>query len=179
MRQKIYLLLLMLLAAGQAPAAPLILLQDGFSGGSVRAASANFVLEQATGFSLGGGNSSSAGYLLAGGFYPIGTQTTGVSISEGTDPSAVSLPKAYALQACWPNPSSGRVSFGYQLPRASDVSLTVYNIAGQAVKRFDLGSKPAGQHKIEWNGSQTAAGVYFYRLQAGVFSAIRKLMIVR
>ena len=174
-----YIIAIISLAVSLASAAPLILLQDGFSSGSVRAASANFVLEQATGGSLGGGSSSSADYLLAGGFYPIGTQTTGVSISEGTDPSAVSLPKAYALQACWPNPSSGRVSFGYQLPKASTVSLTIYNIAGQAVKRFDLGSKPAGQHKVEWNGSQTAAGVYFYRLQAGNFSATRKMVIMK
>ena len=89
------------------------------------------------------------------------------------------LPKAFALQPCYPNPSSGRVSFGYQLPKTSNVSLTIYNIAGQAVKRFDLGTKPAGRHTIDWNGTQAAAGVYFYRLQAGDFSSTKKLMIVR
>ncbi|MDP2806814.1 MAG: T9SS type A sorting domain-containing protein, partial [bacterium] len=99
---------------------------------------------------------------------------TGVTGQPGND-----LPKVFALQSCFPNPSSGRVSFGYQLPKTSNVSLTVYNIAGQAVKRFDLGAKPAGQHKIDWNGNQVAAGVYFYRLQAGEFVSTRKMMIVR
>jgi hypothetical protein len=55
----------------------------------------------------------------------------------------------------------------------------VYNIAGPAVKRSDLGVQPAGQHKIDWNGNQVAAGMYFYRLQAGDFSSTKKLMIIR
>ncbi|MBI5805906.1 T9SS type A sorting domain-containing protein [candidate division TA06 bacterium] len=102
------------------------------------------------------------------------TYPTGVAGQPGND-----LPKIFALQPCRPNPSSGRVSFGYQLPKTSNVSLTVYNIAGQAVKRFDLGVKPAGQYKIDWNGNQAAAGVYFYRLQAGDFVSTKKLMIVK
>lgn len=99
---------------------------------------------------------------------------TGVTGQPGSD-----SPKIFALQPCWPNPSSGRVSFGYQLPKASNVSLTVYNITGQVVKRFDQGTKPAGRHQIDWNGDQVSAGIYFYRLQAGEFTATRKLMIVK
>jgi hypothetical protein len=102
------------------------------------------------------------------------TYPNGVAGNPGND-----LPKVYTLQACYPNPSSGRVSFGYRLPKTSKVSLTVYNIAGQAVKRFDLGAQPAGQHRIDWNGNQVAAGVYFYSLQAGDFSSTKKLMIIR
>jgi len=67
----------------------------------------------------------------------------------------------------------------YQLPKASEVSPRVYNIVGQEVKRFDLGSKPAGYHQISWNDRKISAGVYFYRLQAGDFSSTKKLMIVR
>lgn len=90
-----------------------------------------------------------------------------------------SVPSVFALNGAYPNPSKGQTTFKYQLPKISNVSLTVYNIAGQAVKRFDLGTKPAGYHSVNWNGNQAAAGVYFYRLQAGDFSSTKKLMIVR
>ncbi|MDO9392015.1 MAG: T9SS type A sorting domain-containing protein [bacterium] len=107
------------------------------------------------------------------------TDWNGTGVANDDGGGSTGLTASYALQACRPNPSSGRVSFGYQLPKTSKVSLTVYNIAGQVVKRFDLGTKPAGQHKVDWNGNRVAAGVYFYRLQAGDFSSTKKLMIVK
>jgi hypothetical protein len=110
--------------------------------------------------------SSSRSFMLT---YPTGV----AGQPEGT------LPKVYALRPCWPNPSSGRVSFGYQLPKASQVSLTVYNIAGQEVKRFERGAQPAGSYSIDWKDGKVSAGVYFYRLQAGDFVSTRKLTIVR
>ena len=93
--------------------------------------------------------------------------------------SGTSVPSVFALNGAYPNPSKGQTTFKYQLPRACNVSLTVYNVAGQAVKRFDQGTKTAGYHTINWNGNQMAAGVYIYRLQAGDFVSTKKLMIVR
>jgi len=98
----------------------------------------------------------------------------GVEGNPGT-----SVPSVFALNGAYPNPSKGQTTFKYQLPRSCNVSLTVYNVAGQAVKRFDLGTKPAGYHSVNWNGSRMAAGVYIYRLQAGDFVSTKKLMIVR
>ena len=89
------------------------------------------------------------------------------------------VPSVYALGNAYPNPSRGQTAFKYQLPRASQVSLKIYNIVGQEVKRFDLGAKPAGYHQVSWNDRNVSAGVYFYRLQAGDFSSTKKLMIVR
>lgn len=96
---------------------------------------------------------------------------------EGNPPSA--LPTVYALTGAYPNPSRGQTVIKYQLPKACNVSLTVYNVAGQTVKRFDIGTKPAGYHAVNWNGNQMAAGVYIFRLQAGEFSATKKLLIVK
>ncbi|MBI5805335.1 T9SS type A sorting domain-containing protein, partial [candidate division TA06 bacterium] len=90
-----------------------------------------------------------------------------------------SVPAVFALNGAYPNPSRGQTTFKYQLPKATNVSLTVYNVAGQTVKRFNLGTKPAGYHAINWNGSQVAAGVYIYRLQAGEYSATKKLMLLK
>jgi hypothetical protein len=89
------------------------------------------------------------------------------------------IPGAFALQNAYPNPSKGQTTFKYQLPRESKVSLTVYNVVGQVIKRFDIGSKPAGYHQISWSGNTLPNGIYFYRLQAGDFSSTKKLLIVR
>ncbi|MDQ7799614.1 MAG: T9SS type A sorting domain-containing protein [Candidatus Edwardsbacteria bacterium] len=89
------------------------------------------------------------------------------------------LPTVYALQNAYPNPSRGQTTFKYQLPRESKVSLTVYNVVGQTVKRFDIGAQPAGYHQISWNDNLLPNGVYFYRLQAGSYSATRKLVLLK
>ncbi len=89
------------------------------------------------------------------------------------------IPGAFALQNAYPNPSRGQTTFKYQLPKESRVSLTVYNVVGQAVKRFDIGAKPAGYHQVNWNDNLLPNGIYFYRLQAGGFSATRKLVVLR
>ncbi len=99
------------------------------------------------------------------------------------------VPSVYALGNAYPNPSRGNTTIQYQLPKASEVSLKIYNIVGQEVKRFDLGAKAAGYHQVSWNDRNISAGVYFYRLsakggsaaggQAGDFSSTKKLMIVK
>jgi hypothetical protein len=94
------------------------------------------------------------------------------------DPSS-SLPKAFVLEPAAPNPSRGRTTFAYQLPRPCQVSLEIFNIAGQQVERFDLGMKPAGRHRLDWKPLQAPSGVYIYRLKAGDFVSTRKLLLIR
>jgi hypothetical protein len=88
------------------------------------------------------------------------------------------LPPAFALNGVYPNPSRGQTTFKYQLPKASPVNLEIYNVAGQLVKSFDQGTKPAGYHQINWNGN-SANGVYCYRLRAGSFTAAGKVILLR
>jgi hypothetical protein len=96
-------------------------------------------------------------------------------------PVAITIPRPYnySLLPAYPNPSRGQTIFKYQLPKESKVSLAVYNVVGQAIKRFDQGTKPAGYHQISWNDNTLPNGIYFYRLTAGNFSATKKLLIVR
>jgi YVTN family beta-propeller protein len=100
---------------------------------------------------------------------------TGVS----GNPSESGIPKTFALQAAYPNPSRGQTVIKYQLPKASNVQLQVYNVAGQLVKTFNEGQKPAGYHQISWKDSKLSNGIYFYQLKAGEFSATRKLVVLK
>jgi YVTN family beta-propeller protein len=90
-----------------------------------------------------------------------------------------SMPTVYALDNAYPNPSRGQTTFKYQLPKESKVSLSIYNVVGQMIKRFDVGAKPAGYHQVNWNDNMLPNGVYIYQLKAGTFTSTKKMMVIR
>jgi hypothetical protein len=95
------------------------------------------------------------------------------------DPSS-----AIALSALGPNPAPGTARFSLSLPRAMDVDLAAYDLAGRRVATLQRGALAAGVHPIAWNGrtdrGDTAHdGVYFVRLRAGGTEIARKTVLVR
>jgi hypothetical protein len=96
---------------------------------------------------------------------------------------ATSLPTDYALEQNYPNPFNAGTVIPFSLRNASDWTLTVYNVMGQVVRNF-AGTNEAGQTQVIWNGSDAngasvASGVYFYRVQAGAWSATKKMALVK
>ena len=67
----------------------------------------------------------------------------------------------------------------YQLPKASNVTLVVYNIIGQEVARLVDWTMKAGYHSVRWDASNFASGVYIYRIQAGDFTDIKRLVLIK
>ena len=61
------------------------------------------------------------------------------------------------------------------------VELAIYDVLGQKVRSLVDGEQVAGYHTAVWNGRnvQTAAGVYFYRLRAGDFVQVHKLLLLK
>ena len=94
------------------------------------------------------------------------------------------LPTHYALEASYPNPFRTTTTIKYQLPEEAHVTLVVYDIQGRVVARLVDAVQKAGYHTVTWDGrtesgAPAAAGLYLYRLQAGSFSAVQKVMLVR
>ena len=97
------------------------------------------------------------------------------------------IPETTALLPNYPNPFNPETWFPYQLANAADVTLTIYDMRGIAVRELVLGHQPAGVYQSRgraayWDGRNelgepVASGVYFYTLTAGDFTATRKLMI--
>ena len=97
------------------------------------------------------------------------------------------IPETTALLPNYPNPFNPETWIPYQLATAADVTLTVYDMRGVAVRQLVLGHQPAGVYQSRgraayWDGRNNhgepvASGVYFYTLTAGDFTATRKLMI--
>ncbi|MEW6686987.1 MAG: T9SS type A sorting domain-containing protein, partial [Candidatus Edwardsbacteria bacterium] len=93
-------------------------------------------------------------------------------------------PLVFSLGQAYPNPFSNQATIKYQLPKESDVSLKIYNIAGQLVKTLVNENVGAGFYTCPWDGKNesgkpVASGVYFYRLQAGDFTVTKKMIILR
>ncbi|MEW5700859.1 MAG: T9SS type A sorting domain-containing protein [Candidatus Zixiibacteriota bacterium] len=100
-----------------------------------------------------------------------------------TTAAKVGPPKEYALLQNYPNPFNAGTVIGFNLTKATDWSLTVYNIAGQVVRTFS-GSSDAGTVQVAWDGNdasgnQVASGVYFYRVKADTFTATKKMTLLK
>jgi hypothetical protein len=91
---------------------------------------------------------------------------------------------SYELSQNYPNPFNPSTKISFALPEATEVSLKIYDVAGQLVQTLVNGVIEAGRHQVVWdgtnqNGMQVASGVYFYQLRAGEFKQVRKMSLLR
>ena len=86
---------------------------------------------------------------------------------------------AFGLSAAFPNPVQGAARIAYSLAQAETVTLSVYDALGRRVAVLAEGPMSAGTHEARFDAEALASGVYFYRLQAGSQSAVRKLTVLR
>lgn len=89
------------------------------------------------------------------------------------------LPTEFSLAQNYPNPFNPETIIEFSLPRASQVTLNVYNILGQKVAILTDQNYPAGNHTIRWDGKENASGIYFYRLETERFSATKKMLLLK
>ncbi len=83
----------------------------------------------------------------------------------------------FKLLQNFPNPFKSSTTIKYNLSNANYVTLKVYNVAGQEIAILVNGFQIAGEHEIEWKPKKMASGIYFYKLEAGDFSASRKSIL--
>ncbi|MBM3329604.1 MAG: choice-of-anchor D domain-containing protein, partial [Calditrichaeota bacterium] len=95
------------------------------------------------------------------------------------DVSAVTVPSEFYLGQNYPNPFNSTTRLAYGLPEASRVKVTVYDVAGRAIARVLDREQVAGHYTIAVDGSGLTAGIYLVKVEAGSFSAIRKVMLVK
>ena len=87
------------------------------------------------------------------------------------------LPREFALNQSYPNPSNPSTRIGFSVPVRSPVSLKVYDLLGREVAVLVSDLLEPGSYEKTFNGVGLASGVYFYRLEAGKFVQTRKLML--
>jgi hypothetical protein len=106
------------------------------------------------------------------------------SIPEELAEEEITLPEAFGLSQNYPNPFNPETTIQFQLPEASHVVLKIFNLLGEEVRTLVNSQHQAGYHTIKWDGTDESGnsvsnGVYLYRIQAGSFSKIMKMSLLR
>jgi len=90
-----------------------------------------------------------------------------------------SIPMTYVLNQNYPNPFNPGTTIEFEVPKAGQVSLKVYDITGREVATLVDGVRAVGSYSIPFDASGLSSGVYFYKLQAGEYFAVRKLVVMK
>lgn len=110
-----------------------------------------------------------------------GKTLTGTDLAKGhTD----STPIEFALRGNYPNPFNPRTTIRFDVPESSSVRLEVFDMMGRQVATLVDASYSAGQYEVQWNatndaGEQVASGIYVYRMQAGQFESVSKMVLMK
>jgi predicted CXXCH cytochrome family protein len=94
------------------------------------------------------------------------------------------IPGAFALGQNYPNPFNPTTKISFSLPQRANVRLEVYDMLGKQVATLLNESREAGNWNVDWNGldkngRHISSGVYFYRLEAGSFSSVKKMVMLK
>jgi hypothetical protein len=105
-----------------------------------------------------------------------------VPINDVSD--SIYFPSSVKLNGNYPNPFNPTTTINYSLKENSKVELKIYNIKGQLIKTLVNEFKPAGEHSVIWNGTDdsgkpVSSGIYFYKLKAGDFQKVKKMVFLK
>jgi len=94
------------------------------------------------------------------------------------------LPENFALLQNHPNPFNPETEINFQIPEQAHVTLKIYSMTGAEVRTLVNDNRQAGMHSITWDGldnsgNRVSSGVYIYRIDAGRFSATRKMVMLK
>ncbi len=146
----------------------------GFSISMVSAGSYTLVADKM------GYTSSSTSVPVSGSTYSVPVSDISLSPDSPTSvPMPVGTPMSYQLDQNYPNPFNPTTVIQYSLPQASNVTLRVFNILGQEVATLVNAVEPAGTYRAVVDGKSLASGVYIYRLQAGSFTDVKRMVLLK
>ena len=110
---------------------------------------------------------------------PISVTPEGEGFTPVEAAEMQALPAEFALSQNVPNPFNPATTIAYDLPKASDVTLTIFTVTGQQVAALVSGPQKAGHYEVRWDGSGCGDGVYLYRLEAGDFVETRRMLLLK
>ena len=102
-----------------------------------------------------------------------------VSYSEELEIEAAFAPADFVLEQNYPNPFNPTTSISYSIPEYSYITIKVFDILGNEIETLVNEQKPAGSYEVTWNAVNYPSGIYFYRLQAGSFVDMEKMVLLK
>ena len=92
---------------------------------------------------------------------------------------AETLPEVFALSSNYPNPFNPTTTLPFALPESSEVTIAVYDVTGRRVALLVSGLMAAGHHEVQWRADNLPSGMYLVRMQAGSFSEVRRMTLIK
>lgn len=117
-------------------------------------------------------------------FFPASNQWGSFKIRIGNFVTGINnisneIPSTFSLSQNYPNPFNPMTSIKFGLPKASNVSLKVYDVVGNLVATVYDGFRPAGIFDVNFDGSNLSSGIYFYQLKADNFTDTKRMILVK
>jgi hypothetical protein len=103
--------------------------------------------------------------------------TTGSLYSTAANDPA--RPEEFSLSQNYPNPFNATTIINFNLPVGDHVNIDIFNIMGQKIQTLADGDLSAGPHSVTWNASNSASGIYFYRLSVGKIVVSRRMTLLK
>ena len=91
----------------------------------------------------------------------------------------VLIPTKFSLEQNYPNPFNPSTTIQYSIPESENVKLSIYNTIGEEVSKLVNGYKEAGTYKVNFNASKLSSGIYYYKIIAGNFSSVKKMILLK
>jgi hypothetical protein len=102
-----------------------------------------------------------------------------VVLTDVPERTGTEVPEAYRLSQNYPNPFNPSTAIAYALPAAGRTTVKVYNLLGQELATLVDAVQAPGAYTVRFNASSLSSGVYFFRIQSGPFSAVRKMILMK
>ncbi len=102
-------------------------------------------------------------------------------VGTATDVDKIDLqtPAAFELKQNYPNPFNPSTTIRYSLPTSANVKLAVYDFLGREIATLINEEQSAGWKEVEWKAADLSSGMYFYKLTAGTYVEVKKLMLLK
>lgn len=108
--------------------------------------------------------------------YEVGFNTTGII---GIDPFGNYTPEEFSLSQNYPNPFNPVTVINYGLKASGSVKISIFNAIGENIGVILNKVQNAGMHSVTWDATGYPSGVYFYKLEAGSFTEIKKMILAK
>jgi subtilisin family serine protease len=113
------------------------------------------------------------------GYLPYTIHKFAVNIPASVRQIDTKIPTEFSLSQNYPNPFNPSTQIRFSVAQTRHVTLSVYDMLGRNVATLINDVKEPGEYSVDWNAAAMSSGVYFYRLEAGTFSSLKSMVLIR